>query len=218
METTKTSTLDEITEKLKDNLDGSFWKGRGNREMFREAVKNLVASEILTKDEYNYLLKNERRVLVKTQLIHLIPELQAQETVETTVKHLSSVIFEKKYREAETRREDIERQIIKQISDHLSSTFHPKVQSVKDAFTHIYQLIEESPDITKEFLKISNQLIEIRDGLLEKGHTPMLLHEIERLSTKLVFAAKSNKPEDIPSKETVLEWVNEIKANSGNIE
>jgi len=42
----------------------------------------------------------------------------------------------------------------------------------------------------------------------------MLLHEIERLSTKLVFAAKSNKPEDIPSKETVLEWINEIKSNS----
>ena len=214
METTKTSTLDEITEKLKDNLDNSFWKGRGNREMFREAVKKLVTSEILTKDEYNYLLKNERRVLVKTQLIHLIPELQSLETVETTVKHLSSVIFEKKFKEAETRKEDVERQIIKQITDHLSSTFHPKVQSVQDAFLHIYQIIEESPDISKEFLKISNQLIEIRDGLLEQGHTPMLLHEIERLSTKLVFAAKSNKPEDIPSKETVLEWINEIKTNS----
>ena len=70
MEPIKTSILDEITEKLKSNLDASFWKGRGNREMFRETVKNLVASEILSKDEYNYLLKNESRVLVKAQLLH----------------------------------------------------------------------------------------------------------------------------------------------------
>ncbi|MCG3215152.1 MAG: hypothetical protein KAS63_00395 [Candidatus Heimdallarchaeota archaeon] len=215
MEPIKTSILDEITEKLKSNLDASFWKGRGNREMFRETVKNLVASEILSKDEYNYLLKNERRVLVKTQLLHLIPELQSQEVIENTVRHLSSVILEKKYKEAETKREDIERQIINQISSHLNSTFHPKIITVKDAFSHMEQLIDESSDVSKELLKISNQLIVIRDSLLEKGHSSLLLHEIERLSTKLVFAAKSNNPEDIPSREEILNWINEVKKNSG---
>ena len=98
MESTKTSVLAEITEKLRENIEPSFWKGRGNRESFRKNVKELVVSGILSKDEYSYLLKNERRILVKTQLIHLIPELQSQEIIETTLKHLSNVILEKRVR------------------------------------------------------------------------------------------------------------------------
>ncbi|MHA1259119.1 MAG: hypothetical protein ACTSSG_12330 [Candidatus Heimdallarchaeaceae archaeon] len=214
METSKVSMLDEITYKLKNHLDGSFWQGRGNRELFRESIKKLVSSEILSKEEYNYLLKNERRILVKTQLIHLIPELQSQEILETTVRHLSNVIFEKKYKEAETKREEVEKQIIDQISTHLHNTFHPKIQTAQDAFLHIKQLINESHDISKELLKISNQLLEIRDNLLEKGQSPLLLREIERLSTKLVFASKSKNPEDIPSKEELLEMITKIQNGS----
>ena len=66
MDTTKTSMLDEIAQKLRENIETSYWNGRGNRQSFRESVKQLVTDGKLTKDEYNYLLKNERRVLVKT--------------------------------------------------------------------------------------------------------------------------------------------------------
>jgi hypothetical protein len=214
MESSKTSILDEITFKLKENIDSSYWKGRGNRESFRESVKKLVSSGILSKDEYSYFMKNERRVLVKTHLIHLIPELQSQEVLENTVRHLSSVILEKKHKETEKKREETQRDIINHIANHMHETFHPKVSTVEDSFSLIEQLIRESQDVTNELLKISNQLIEIRDSLLEKGHSPMLLHNIEKLSTKLVFAAKSNNIEDIPSKEDLIEWINEIKESA----
>ena len=161
--------------------------------------------------------KNDRRILVKTQLIHLIPELQSQEVVENTLRHLSNVILEKIYKEGETRREEVERQILDQIASHLQSTFHPKIVTVKDAFTHLRQIIQESSDISQELIKISNQLLEVRDGLLEKGQSPMLLHEIDKLSTKLVFAAKSNNPDDIPSKSDLLNWLNDIQITS-NVE
>ncbi|OLS32815.1 MAG: hypothetical protein HeimAB125_05080 [Candidatus Heimdallarchaeota archaeon AB_125] len=215
MDTTKTSILDEIALKLREYIDMSYWAGRGNRQSFREDVKKLVSEEKLTKDEYNYLLKNERRVLVKTQLIHLIPELQSQEVFENTLKHLSNVVFGKKYKEAETKKGELENQIIRQIAQHLDSTLHPQISSVNDGFGLIKHLITESPDISKELLKISNQLIEIRDALLEKGYSPMLIREIEQLSTKLVFASKSTNPEDIPSKEEVLNMLNEIQISAG---
>lgn len=215
MDTPKTSILDEIALKLREHIDMSYWAGRGNRQSFREDVKKLVAEEKLTKDEYNYLLKNERRVLVKTQLIHLIPELQSQEVFENTLKHLSNVVFGKKYKEAETKKETLENQIIRQIAQHLNSTLHPQITTVTDGFGLIKHLINESPDISQELLKISNQLIEIRDALLEKGQSPMLLREIEQLSTKLVFASKSNNPEDIPSKEEILNMLNEIQISAG---
>ncbi len=215
MDTVKTSTLDEIALKLREHIDMSYWAGRGNRQSFREDVKKLVAEEKLTKDEYNYLLKNERRVLVKTQLIHLIPELQSQEVFENTLKHLSNVVFGKKYKEAETKKGALENDIIRQIAQHLNATLHPQISTVNDGFGLIKHLINESPDISQELLKISNQLIEIRDALLEKGHSPMLLREIEQLSTKLVFASKSTNPDDIPSKEEILSMLNEIQISSG---
>ncbi|MCE7746941.1 MAG: hypothetical protein GPJ51_00980 [Candidatus Heimdallarchaeota archaeon] len=215
MDATKTSTLDEIVLKLREHIEMSYWNGRGNRQTFREDVKKLVADEKLTKDEYNYLLKNERRVLVKTQLIHLIPELQSQDVFENTLKHLSNVVFGKKYKEAETKKGDLENQIIRQIAQHLNSTLHPQISTVNDGFGLIRHLISESVDISQELLKISNQLIEIRDALLEKGHNPMLLREIEQLSTKLIFASKSSNPEDIPSKEEILDMLNEIQISSG---
>lgn len=215
MDISKTSTLDEIVQKLKDNIAGYYWKGRGNRQSFREDIKNLVNNEILTKDEYNYLLKNERRVLVKTQLIHLIPELQSQDVIEKTLKHLSNVIFNKKYKEAETRKETLENQLLSQISEHLNSTLHPKVTTINEAFTFIRSLIEESSDLSQEYLKISNQLLEIRDVFLEQGKSPMLLHELEKMSTKLIFASKSNNPEDQPKKEELISMLNDIQINSG---
>ena len=215
MDTTKTSILDEIALKLREHIDMSYWAGRGNRQSFREDVKRLVSEEKLTKDEYNYLLKNERRVLVKTQLIHLIPELQSQEVFENTLKHLSNVVFGKKYKEAETRKGELENEIIRQIAQHLDSTLHPQISSVNDGFSLIKHLINESSDISQELLKISNQLIEIRDALLEKGHSPMLIREIEQLSTRLVFASKSTNPDDIPSKEEILNMLNEIQISTG---
>ncbi|MCE7741639.1 MAG: hypothetical protein GOP50_04210 [Candidatus Heimdallarchaeota archaeon] len=215
MDTSRTSTLDEISQKLKDNIALNYWKGRGNRQTFREDVKKLVANEILTKDEYNYLLKNERRVLVKTQLIHLIPELQSQEVVEKTLKHLSNVVFSKKYKEAETRKEELENQLISQISEHLHSTLHPKVTTINEAFSFIKSLIEESSDLTKEYLKISNQLLEIRDVFLEQGKSPMLLHDLEKLSTKMIFASKSNEPAEQPTKEELISILTDIQISSG---
>ena len=194
MESVKTSTLDEITTKFKENIEPSYWKGKGNREMFREAVKELVSSGILTKDEYNYFLKNERRVLVKTHLIHLIPELQSQEVLENTLRHLSSVILEKKHKEAEKMREETQRDIVNHVANHLHETFHAKANTIQDSFNLIELLIEQSQDVSNELVKISNQLIEVRDNLLEKGYSPMLLHEIEKLSAKFIFAAKSNNP------------------------
>ena len=199
MESVKTSILDEITYKLKENIDSSYWKGRGNREGFRESIKELVSSGILSKDEYSYFMKNERRVLVKTQ---------------NTLRHLSSVILEKKHKEAEKKRDETQRDIINHIANHLNETFHPKVSTIEDSFSLIELLIEQSQDISNELMKISNQLIEIRDNLLEKGHSPMLLHEIEKLSTKLVFAAKSNNPEDAPTKDDLISWIKEIQQSS----
>ena len=215
MDTAKTSILDEIALKLREYIDMSYWAGRGNRQSFREDVKKLVSEEKLTKDEYNYLLKNERRVLVKTQLIHLIPELQSQEVFENTLKHLSNVVFGRRYKEAETKKGELENQIIRQIAQHLDSTLHPQISSVNDGFGLIKHLINESPDVSQELLKISNQLIEIRDALLEKGHSPMLIREIEQLSTKLVFASKSTNPDDIPSKVEILNMLNEIQISTG---
>jgi len=121
----------------------------------------------------------------------------------------------KKYKAAETKREDLENQIIRQIAQHLDSTLHPQISTVNDGFDLIRHLISESVDISQELLKISNQLIEIRDALLEKGQNPMLLREIEQLSTKLIFASKSSNPEDIPSKEEILNMLNEIQISSG---
>jgi hypothetical protein len=215
METAKTSTLEEISQKLKDNIALHYWRGRGNRQSFREDVKKLVANDILTKDEYNYLLKNERRVLVKTQLIHLIPELQSQEVVEKTLKHLSNVVFSKKYKEAETRKESLENQLLTQISEHMHETLHPKVTTVNEAFSFIRSLIEESVNLSQEYLKISNQLLEIRDVFLEQGKSSMLLHDLEKMSTKLIFASKSNDPTDQPTKEELISLLNEIQISSG---
>lgn len=215
MDTDKTSTLEDISQKLKDNIAMYYWKGRGNRQSFREDVKSLVANEILTKDEYNYLLKNERRVLVKTQLIHLIPELQSQEVVEKTLKHLSNVVFNKKYKEAETRKESLENKLVTQISEHLYSTLHPNVTTVNEAFAFIRSLVEESTDLSQEYLKISNQLLEIRDVFLEQGKSSMLLHDLEKMSTKLIFASKSNNPDDKPTKEELIAQLNDIQISSG---
>ena len=216
MENTKTSMLAEITEKLRDNIEPSFWKGRGNRESFRKNVKQLVETGILTKDEYTYLLKNERRILVKTQLIHLIPELQSQEIIETTLKHLANVILEKRIQGAESRRAAVEKEILLQMNEHLHETYHPKITTGTDVFSILKQLIEESPDITQELIKISNHLLEVRDNLLESGQKAILLHEIDKISTRLVFAAKSNNPEDVPSKEDLLHLLNELQMKTEN--
>lgn len=216
MENTKTSMLAEITEKLRDNIEPSFWKGRGNRESFRKNVKQLVETGILTKDEYTYLLKNERRILVKTQLIHLIPELQSQEIIETTLKHLANVILEKRIQGAESRRGAVEKEILLQMNEHLHETYHPKITTGTDVFSILKQLIEESPDITQELIKISNHLLEVRDNLLESGQKAILLHEIDKISTRLVFAAKSNNPEDVPSKEDLLHLLNELQMKTEN--
>ena len=91
-------------------------------------------------------------------------------------------------------------------------------QEVIDELSNHTQFLQSmlKKDITiDELLKISNQLIEIRDALLEKGHSPMLIREIEQLSTKLIFASKSNNPKDIPSKEEILNMLNEIQISSG---
>jgi len=159
MESTKTSVLSEITEKLRENIEPSFWKGRGNRESFRKNVKDLVVSGILSKEEYSYLLKNERRILVKTQLIHLIPELQSQEIIETTLKHLSNVILEKRVQGSEGRRASVEKEILLQVNRHLHETYHPKFSKGEDAFGILKQLIDESIDINKVLMKISNHLL-----------------------------------------------------------
>jgi hypothetical protein len=214
MENAKTSTLEEISQKLKDFIPRHYWNGRGNRQSFRDDVKKLVTEEKLSKDEYNYLLKNERRVLVKTQLIHLIPELQSQEVVEKTLKHLSNVVFSKKYKEAETRKEELENQLVSQIADHLHSTLNPKATSTNDAFSFIRNLIEGSSNLSQEYLKISNQLLEIRDVLLEQGKSPMILHGLEKMSTKLIFAAKSNDPTDQPTKDELLKLISDIQIDS----
>ncbi|MBY8999971.1 MAG: hypothetical protein KGD64_03570 [Candidatus Heimdallarchaeota archaeon] len=211
MEPAKTSVLSEITEKLRNNIEPSFWKGRGNRESFRKNVKELVVSGILSKEEYTYLLKNERRILVKTQLIHLIPELQSQEIIETTLKHLSNVVLEKRIRGVESKRASNEKEILLQINEHLKETYHPKISTGVDAFSILKQLIEESSDITKELIKISNHMLEIRDGLLEKGHKVILLHEIDKISTQLIFAAKSNNPKDVPSRDELLNILKELQ-------
>ena len=215
MDSLKTSTLEEISQKLKENIDMYYWRGRGNRQSFREEVKKLVSTGIMTKDEYNYLLKNERRVLVKTQLIHLIPELQSQDVIENILKHLSNVIVGKKHKESETRKEELENQIIKQISEHMHLTLHPKTSNVKEVLKLIREIISDSNDLSKEYLKISNQLLEARDNLLEKGQGPMLLHEIEKMSTKMIFASKSNNPDEMPGKEELLNMLNEIQIGAG---
>ena len=211
MESTKTSVLSEITEKLRENIEPSFWKGRGNRESFRKNVKDLVVSGILSKEEYSYLLKNERRILVKTQLIHLIPELQSQEIIETTLKHLSNVILEKRVQGSEGRRASVEKEILLQVNRHLHETYHPKFSKGEDAFSILKQLIDESIDINKVLMKISNHLLLIRDNLLEKGHKATLLHELDKISTRLIFAAKSNNPEDVPTKEELLNLLKELQ-------
>ena len=148
---------------------------------------------------------------MKTQLIHLIPELQSQEIVETTLKHLSNVILEKRVQGAEGTRSSVEKEILLQINNHLRETYHPQISVGADVFSFLKQLIEESPDITKELLKISNHLLRIRDNLLEKGHKATLLHEIDKVSTRMIFAAKSNNPEDVPSKQELLNLVDELK-------
>ena len=88
-----------------------------------------------------------------------------------------------------------------------------KVRTVSNITNPSYRPIVKLNRIgfNKELIKIANHLLEIRDNLLEKGHKATLLHELDKVSTRLIFAAKSNNPEDIPTKEELLNLLKELQ-------
>lgn len=201
------TTLDELSDTIKQNVNPSFWKGLGNRVSFRKEIKKLVAEDKISKIDYNYFLKNERRILMKTELIHLIPELQSKEVLEQTFKHLYTAVVEKNNVERETQRESCERKLVESLENHLEDTLNPKKGSLKEGFDYLLELIEESQDLFKDLMKISKYLADIRDDLLEKGQSRRYLYEIEKVSSKLANIARNPNPIDIPSKEELAESI-----------
>lgn len=210
MVSSRNSTLSIISTKITENLDKTFWKGKGNHKEFREKMKQLVEKGVLTKEEYSYLLKNERRVLIKTQLIHLIPELRTQQVLETTLRHLANVLSSQYMKTEGATKEVAEEFIIDQLTEHFSSIFHPQLSSIREVVTHIIDIIENSPNYLQEFTKISNLLTDLKDRLLERGERRTMIYSIDRFASQLVSASKSNDPKKIPSKEDLIKEIKEL--------
>ncbi|MHA1686601.1 MAG: hypothetical protein ACTSYD_09390 [Candidatus Heimdallarchaeaceae archaeon] len=210
MVSSRNSTLNVISTKITENLDKVFWKGKGDHKEFREKMKQFVKQGILTKEEYTYLLKNERRILIKTQLIHLIPELKAQQVLETTLRHLANVLSSQHMKTEGATKESAEEFIIEQLNEHFNSIFHPQLSSIQEVVSHIIDIIENSPNYLQEFTKISNLLTDLKDRLLERGERRTMIYSIDRFASQLVSASKSNDPNKIPSKDDLIREIKEL--------
>jgi len=137
------STIDVIVQKLKSHLDKQFWIGKGDRKQFKNAIKKLESEGILSKKEYTYLIKNERPILIKTRLIHLIPELQSQTVLESTLSNIVSIILETRVKSGKREQEVIE-SLLDEIRKHLENSFNPKMTSLSDGLSYLINMIQNS--------------------------------------------------------------------------
>lgn len=202
------SKLDIISKKLENQLDDQYWRGVGTRDSLKEEINQFVEEGILTKQEQDYYLKNERRVLTKIQLIHALPELHKKEIMETTLKHLAHVMvkkgqFSKKYDE------DL---LINEAKDHIIDTYKEKIETVNDGFRVLKKQIKASPELSKDIPKLLAILEEIRDLLLETGKA-LAMHKVNRLSNKLELAMKNTNPRNNLSKNDLLDEVINLEKN-----
>ncbi len=202
------SKLDIISKKLETHLEDRYWKGAGTRDSLKEDINQFVEKGIVTKQEQDYYLKNERRVLTKIQLIHALPELHTKEIMETTLKHLAHVMvkkgqFSKKYDEE---------MLINEAKNHIIDTYKEKIESVNDGFRVLKKQIKASSELTKDIPKVLAILEEIRDLLLETGKA-LAMHKVNRLSSKLELAMKSTNPKNRLSKNDLLDEVINLEKN-----
>ncbi|MHA1351641.1 MAG: hypothetical protein ACTSPP_02465 [Candidatus Heimdallarchaeaceae archaeon] len=178
------SKLDIIITKLKDHLDQSFWLGKGTRNSFKKSIKNLLEEGVLTKAEYSYIQKNERRVLTKAQLIHIIPEIQQKDILENTIRNLSRVIVKKKSSSIDVSEENVKQNLQNEVRNYMKDIFEEKFETISDEFDNVISIILNSVDVSLELEKLSNRLISIRDSLLEKGYSRMLIYDIEEMPSR----------------------------------
>ncbi|MHA1302476.1 MAG: hypothetical protein ACTSQE_08770 [Candidatus Heimdallarchaeaceae archaeon] len=211
MSLSRSSKLDDIVANLQKHLNPAFWQGRGNRNSFKRAIKDLLSENKISKDEYNYIQKNERRVLTKAQLIHIMPEIQSQEVLENTLKNLSQVIVRKKSSGIETSKEKVQKDLVRIVEDHMKQVFEPKFGSVSEEFSNVIDIIMDSVDVSLELEKISNKLTSIRDTLLEKGYSRMLIYDIDRLAARMVNLTKKSAPGEMPSRDELADYIKQLQ-------
>lgn len=210
MVSSKNSILDVLSSKIQNSIDKAFWKGKGTHQEFRDQIKLLVENGVISTEEYSYLLKNERRILVKTKLIHLIPELQSQPVMETTLRHLANVLATHMINTENLPKESSEERIIDELNEHFKAIFHPQLSSINDVINYILDIVENSPNYQQEFVKIANLLTDLKDRLLEKGEKRTVIYAIDKYATKLINASTTNDPSKIPSKEDLVAEVKEL--------
>ena len=199
------STIDVIVQKLKSHLDKQFWIGKGDRKQFKNAIKKLESEGILSKKEYTYLIKNERPILIKTRLIHLIPELQSQTVLESTLSNIVSIILETRVKSGKREQEVIE-SLLDEIRKHLENSFNPKITSLSDGLSYLINMIQNSKDIERDYLKVSELLQKMRDELLELGESRRTVYEIDKLAKKFANLARTN-PAQQPQREELIEEI-----------
>ncbi len=206
----KISKIDSIVEKLRTNLDSSYWAGKGDRKSFKEVVDRLQNNSVLSKEEVVYLKKNERKILIKSHLIHLLAEIESPEIMENTLRNLSSALVAKYPLPGAITKEEKESKIADDIKDHLNRVFKIKISSLNDGLTRIIELIKASENLHQDLHRIVENLIMLRDLLVEKGQSHKTLYEIDKLATRLSHSAKSINPASTPSKESLITEINEI--------
>ena len=207
------SKLDTIISKLRNNLDQSFWLGKGTRNSFKKTIKDFHEKGILTKAEYNYIQKNERRVLTRAQLIHIIPEIQQKDILENTIRNLSRVIVKKKSSSIDVSEESVKQNLQNEVRNHMKDIFEEKFETVSDEFDNVISIILNSVDVSLELEKLSNRLISIRDALLEKGYSRMLIYAIDRLAARMLSLSKKSNPGEMPSREELADHIKQLYYN-----
>ncbi len=208
---TKQSKLETIVMSLKENLNPIYWTGKADYSQFKSDIKKLLTEGKLPKDEYDYIKKNERRVLTKTSLLHLLPEIQKREILENTLKNLAQVIVQRKSASIDVSPADVQEELKEKIKNHMKEVLEPKFGTITDEFNELTYIIKNSFDISLDLEKIANRLLIVKDRLLEKGYSRMLVYDIDRLAGKLSSLSKKATSGEMMSRDELLDVVQQLR-------
>lgn len=94
--------------------------------------------------------------------------------------------------------------------NYMKDIFEEKFETISDEFDNVISIILNSVDVSLELEKLSNRLISIRDSLLEKGYSRMLIYDIDRLAARMLSLSKKSNPGEMPSREELADHIKQL--------
>jgi hypothetical protein len=195
----------DICAKISPSLIPEFFEGKREVSDFEDLLKQLRDRSDLTKDEYQYVRKNFRHIVLGLQLFYLVPELYDERNSPTVFMQISSLMALRLLQEGKVKSlEEAVRILADQMRQTLGApmtsiitadTIGDKIRQLKDEITRIY----EKADVPE----VQRAIQHAKDDIFESVGMSAILHEMDRYSRELT---KSGLPEYYDLMEKLDNW------------